>query len=247
MHQEEHVVGEVMFILDVSLKSMRHFIEVVLANATYEAGRLQVLLDLLQLISELSKGVNDQTLDDGKQDNDDKEEESDVEEDAPNLVRITVRRLYLITYASSCSYTHIQVEYVTSEHVVALVIHFSILVFNVELSEEDEGNDSVHVYNNTEQQYSQHQLFAIVCYRGQDGAQRLEADSHIQQMGGKEEIVEVAEQREGEVPDDVQEGVVGEDDTPLPNLILPVQAGKERRQQGRPFLLTVAYHLIHSK
>ena len=41
--------------------------------------------------------------------------------------------------------------------------------------------------------------------RLQDGAQRLEADGDIEQMGGIEEVVEVTEQRENKVSRDVQE------------------------------------------
>jgi len=39
----------------------------------------------------------------------------------------------------------------------------------------------------------------------QDRTQRLEADGDIEQVRGVEEIVEVAEEREGKVPGDVQE------------------------------------------
>ena len=41
-------------------------------------------------------------------------------------------------------------------------------------------------------------------------------------MGGKEEVVEVAEHGHDKVPGDVQEGVVGEDHAPLPDLVLPL-------------------------
>jgi len=41
--------------------------------------------------------------------------------------------------------------------------------------------------------------------RLQDGTQRLEADSHVEEVRGIEEVVEVTEQREDEVPGDVQE------------------------------------------
>jgi len=44
-----------------------------------------------------------------------------------------------------------------------------------------------------------------VCDRLQDGTQRLEADGDIEQVRGVEEIVEVSEHREDEVPGDVEE------------------------------------------
>jgi len=41
--------------------------------------------------------------------------------------------------------------------------------------------------------------------RLQDGAERLEADGDVEQVRRVEEIVEVSEHREAEVPGDVQE------------------------------------------
>jgi hypothetical protein len=61
-----------------------------LTNAANKAVGLHVILDALQLVTELTKGVNDQTLDDGKQDDDDKEEEGDVKYDAVDLIVIPV-------------------------------------------------------------------------------------------------------------------------------------------------------------
>jgi len=48
-------------------------------------------------------------------------------------------------------------------------------------------------------------LFSVVRDRLQDGAERLETDGHVEQVRGVEEIVEVAQQREHEIPGDVQE------------------------------------------
>ena len=44
-----------------------------------------------------------------------------------------------------------------------------------------------------------------MCDRLQDGAERLEADGDVEQVRGVEEVVEVSEHREDEVPGDVQE------------------------------------------
>ena len=48
-------------------------------------------------------------------------------------------------------------------------------------------------------------LFSVVRDRLQDGAERLETDGHVEQVRCVEEVVEVAEDREHEVPRDVQE------------------------------------------
>ena len=40
-----------------------------------------------------------------------------------------------------------------------------------------------------------------------DGSQRLEANGHVQQVGSKEEVVEVAEHGKYEVPNYVEEGL----------------------------------------
>lgn len=48
-------------------------------------------------------------------------------------------------------------------------------------------------------------LLAVVCDRRQDGAERLEAHGDVQQMGGKEEVVEVAKNGHDGVPDQIQE------------------------------------------
>lgn len=61
MHQEEHVVGKVVLLHRVYLKSVWHLVKEVYADATDEAGRLQVVLDSVQLISQLTKGIDNQT------------------------------------------------------------------------------------------------------------------------------------------------------------------------------------------
>lgn len=52
-------------------------------------------------------------------------------------------------------------------------------------------------------------LFAVVSDGGEDGAQRLEAHGDVQQVGSKEEVVEVAENGHGGVPDQIQEVLRG--------------------------------------
>ena len=48
-------------------------------------------------------------------------------------------------------------------------------------------------------------LFSIVCHRLEDSPQCVKADSHIQQVGRKEEMVEISQAGPGEVPGNVQE------------------------------------------
>ena len=48
-------------------------------------------------------------------------------------------------------------------------------------------------------------LFAVVGHRLQDGAERLEADGDVEQVGRVEEVVDVPEQREAEVPGGIEE------------------------------------------
>lgn len=48
-------------------------------------------------------------------------------------------------------------------------------------------------------------LFAVVSYRRQDSSQRLEAHGNIQQVGSEEEVVVMAQNRHGGVPDQVEE------------------------------------------
>lgn len=65
-------------------------------------------------------------------------------------------------------------------------------------------------------------LFSVVCDRLQDGAKGLEADGHVQQMGCEEEVVEVAHDGEGEIPERVEERVVRDGYPCLPHLVAPV-------------------------
>lgn len=48
-------------------------------------------------------------------------------------------------------------------------------------------------------------LFAVVCDGLEDRLERRDGHSHVQQMGSEEEVVDVTQQREGQVPQVVQE------------------------------------------
>lgn len=61
MHQEEHVIGQIVFLLYVCIESVRHFIEIILSYATNEAIRFHVLFNALQLITKLTERINNQT------------------------------------------------------------------------------------------------------------------------------------------------------------------------------------------
>ena len=52
-------------------------------------------------------------------------------------------------------------------------------------------------------------------------------------MSGKEEVVEVTEDRHNEVPCDVEEGIVSEDHSPLPDLVLPFNLGDAAGKMNR--------------
>lgn len=126
--KHSHVVGKIVFLFNVGLESVRHFVEIFLLNAANETLGFQIGFHLLQLITKFTKGVDDETclgerkllraasfagtllkmkyprqltLDDCQQDDDDKEEEGDVEHDAVNFRRITVWRLDFVTYATT--------------------------------------------------------------------------------------------------------------------------------------------------
>lgn len=76
---------------------------------------------------------------------------------------------------------------------MTFAINFVILLGHVELSEEIKRNHRVNVYDNGEQHHSKHQLFPVMRNRLQNGAQSLETHSNVQQMGGEEKVVEIAQ------------------------------------------------------
>lgn len=106
-------------------------------------------------------------------------------------------------------------EHKARQHVVALFIDFILLLLYVKFTEEIEGNYGVDVYDDSEKHDSQDQLFAVVRYWLQNCSQSFETDCNIQQMSGKEEIVEISEDRESKVPQGVQEGIVCDGDASL--------------------------------
>ena len=61
MHEKEHVVGEIVLTHRVYLEAVRGLVKVVVANVAYKASRLQALLHLLQLISQLTESIDNQT------------------------------------------------------------------------------------------------------------------------------------------------------------------------------------------
>lgn len=75
---------------------------------------------------------------------------------------------------------------------MAFLIDFFVLLLYVELAEEIESDYGVDVHDNRQQHHREHQLFAVVSYGLQNGTQCLEANSDIEQVSGKEEVIEVA-------------------------------------------------------
>lgn len=57
-----HVVGEVVFFLYVRVETVRHFVEIIFADAANETIGLHVLFDTFQLVTQLSERVDDQTF-----------------------------------------------------------------------------------------------------------------------------------------------------------------------------------------
>lgn len=171
MHQEEHVVSQIMFLQDVHVEAVRYRVEVVTAYSANEAITLQVLLHRLQLISQFTEGVNNQTLNDGQQNDDDEEEEGDVEDDTVEFIFITIGFSNLITDATTSSDAFVQMEHETGQHVMTLLIDHFILLRDVELPEEVEGDDGVEVDSDGQQHARQDQLFAVVGDRLQDRLQ----------------------------------------------------------------------------
>ncbi len=152
VHEEEEIVGEVVLLLNMDLKSMRYAIQIVFPNPTDEAVIPQFILHTLELVSQGAKGINNETLDDGKQDDNDEQEEGDVEEDPDKLIVGTIGWLNDITNTTTGSHTLVQMEDKAGEHVVTLLVRILSLftLSHIELTEEVEGEDSVDVADNRE-------------------------------------------------------------------------------------------------
>lgn len=61
MHQEEHIVCQVMLFGNMCIKAVRYCVEIVLANTAYETVGLHVIRHRLQLITQLAESIDDQT------------------------------------------------------------------------------------------------------------------------------------------------------------------------------------------
>ena len=140
------------------------------------------------------------TLDDGEEDDDDEEEEADVEEDPEALVLVAVGRLDLVADAAAGAHALVEVEDEAGEHVVALLVDDLLLLRDVELAEEVEGHHGVDVYDDGEQHDGENELLAVVRDGLQDDPEGGHAEGYVEQVGGEEEVVEVAQQGEDEVP-----------------------------------------------
>lgn len=107
---------------------------------------------------------------------------------------------------------------------MAFFINLFVFFLNIEFTEEIKRNNCINIYNNRKQHHSKYQLFSIVCYRLQNCSQCFKTHSNIQQMCGKEEVVEVSKNRECKIPQWIQKWVVCYSDTCFPNLVSPVYA-----------------------
>jgi len=141
VHEEEEIVGQVVLLLDMDLKPMWYAIQIVLPNAADEAVVSQFILHTLELISQGTKSINDETLDDGKQDDNDEQEEGDVKKDPDKLIVSSIRWLNDITNTTTSSYSLVQMEDKAGKHVMALLVRiFSLFTLcYIELTEEVEG------------------------------------------------------------------------------------------------------------
>ena len=205
VHEEEQIVGQIVLLLHVDVEPVGYSVQVVLADAADEAVLRELVLDALQLVAEGTEGVDDETLDDGQQDDNDEQEERNVEKDSHKLVVGAVRGLDDVTDATARPHALVEVEHEAGEHVVTLLVGVVALLAlsHVELPEEVKGQHRVDVADNREQANGQHQLLAVVCDGLQDDPQGGDADSHVDEVGGEEEVVVVAKHREDEVEQQV--------------------------------------------
>jgi hypothetical protein len=90
---------------------------------------------------------------------------------------------------------------------VTFLVHFIVFSADVELSEEVEGDYGVDVDDDCEQHDCQHQLLSVVRYRLENSLQGGNRYSNIQQMSSKEEVVDIAQDGETEIPQTVQESL----------------------------------------
>lgn len=67
-----------------------------------------------------------------------------------------------------------------SQHVMTLAVDVVVLLLDVELAEEVEGDNRINVHNDGQQHDSEEELLAVVSYGLQDGAQGSHGDGHVQ-------------------------------------------------------------------
>ncbi|OAD61165.1 hypothetical protein WN48_00484, partial [Eufriesea mexicana] len=131
-------------------------------------------------------------------DNDnDEEEEGNVEHDTVDLVVVAIRFTDFVTDSSASSDTFVKMEYETLKHRFrTFLVHFVVLFLNIEFPEEVESYNRIYIDDDG--------LFAVVCYRLQDGPQSFEANRDVQQVSSEEEVVVIAKDRKCEIPQTVQ-------------------------------------------
>ena len=87
---------------------------------------------------------------------------------------------------------------------MALLVNLFFLLGHIKLSEEVERDHCVDVDDDGEKHDSEYELFSIVSDGFKNDPQSSHSNGHVQQMGGKEEIVVIAKDREYEIPKLVQ-------------------------------------------
>ena len=209
VHQEEEVVSQVVLLLDVNIEPVRYAIQIVLPYTTYEAVLRELILHSLQLVSESTEGINDETLDNGQQDDNDEQEEGNIEENSYKLIVCTVWRFNDITNTSAGSNSLVEVEDKAGEHVVALLFRVITLftLGHIELSEEVKGEHSVNVAHDGKQTNSQDKLLPIVGDGLEDDPEGRDPNSNVDQVSGEEEVVVVSKHGEDKVEQQIQESL----------------------------------------
>ena len=198
-----------MLLLHMGFETMRHLIQIVFTDAADEAVSCQLILHTLQLVTQSSEGVNNETLDDGQQDQGDEQEEGEVEEDSDILVVSAVWRLDDVADTSAGPDSLVQVEHEAGEDVVTLLVRVLALLAlgHVEFSEEVEGEDGVDVADDGEEPHREHQLLAVVGDGLQDDSQGWHTHSNVYQVSSEEEVVAVSKDREDKVEEKIHEGL----------------------------------------
>merc|ERR1719239_1110544 len=191
-----------------------------------EAIAGQLVFNSLQLVTESTKGVNDETLDDGQQDQGDEQEEGEVKDDPDVLIVCTVRGFNHVSDTTTSPDTLVHVEDEAGEDVVAHLVGILALLTlgHVELTEEVESENGVDVTDDGEKANSQDQLLAVVGDGLQDDPESGNSNGNVDQMSSEEEVVVVPKDGEDKVEDEVKEGAVSDRDAHLPHLVPPVDS-----------------------